>query len=143
MAEPVITTTAAIKTGTMIASGGLIAELVIFNDGSYKMLAIVGALVSMFGVLHEVLRNRPVEHTIMQIMVEMSKGLVLGVLAIPFWYLLLSASGEAIIERVFQVQLGQVANSFWLIISFAASWYTVPIFDWIVSKIKIKGKEDV
>lgn len=141
MPEPVTTTSAVIKTGAMLASGGLMADLIIFNDGFYQTLAIVGALVSMFGVLHEVLSTRPIEHTIPQIAVEMAKGLVLGVLAIPFWFLLLSSSGEAIVERLFQVTLGQVANSFWLIISFAASWYTVPIFDWIVEKIKRKGHD--
>ena len=141
MAEPVSVASAAIKSGTMVATGGLMAELIIFNDSFYMYLALVGALVSMFGVLHEVLKNRPITHTATQIGVEIIKGLALGVMAIPFWYLILSTSGETIIVKFIDVYVGGVENSVWLMISFSMSWYTVPIYDWIVSKVQRKAKD--
>lgn len=140
MPEPTIPITVAIKGGAMLATGSMMAELVIFNDELYKYLALVGAIVSMFGVLHEVLRNRPIQHTPAQILAEIIKGLVLGVLAIPLFYLVLSEGGEPIIEKLFGVKVGGVGNSVWLIISFAMSWYTVPIFNWTTSKIRVKAK---
>ena len=139
MAEPISSATLAIKGGAMLATGGVVAELVIFNDGIYAYLAITGAVVSMFGVLHEVLKNRPIKHTITQIVSEMAKGLMLGVMAIPFWYLVLSTVGETLIQKLFDLDVGGIGNSVWLMVSFALSWYTVPIFDWFVSKIKVRS----
>lgn len=140
MAEPV-TTSMAIKGGAMIATGGLLAEMAIFTDGHYLYLAVVGSIVSTFGVLHELLKNRPIEHTMAQIIAELSKGLMLGVMAIPFWYLTLSEGGESILKKLFSINVGSVGNSVWLMISFAMSWYTVPIFDWFVSKVRRKAED--
>lgn len=140
MQDLTIPSAVAIKGGTMLSAGSMLTELVIFNDELYKYLALVGALVSMFGVLHEVLSNRPIEHTFWQIISEVFKGFILGVFAIPLFYLILSASGESIIDKVFGIKTSGIVNSVWLMISFAMSWYTVPIFNWIALKITRKAK---
>lgn len=140
MSDPIATTTGMIKVGSMVATGSAIAELVIFNDVMYQYLAIIGALVSMSGVLHEILKERPIEHSIWQILVELLKGLVLGILAIPFWYLVLSSAGETLIDIIFDVTIPDMVNSVWLMVSFVMSWYTVPFIDGLVDKLRSLSK---
>jgi len=130
MAEPVVTAATTIKGGAMVASGGLMASLVIFTDDSYRYLAIIGAIVSMFGVLHEVFGEHTGEYSCIQVCAEVIKGIALGLLAIPFWYLSIT---EGVAQNLFKIDLGQVSNSLSLIVSFALSWYTVPIFNWLSS----------
>ena len=142
MPEPVSTSTAAISGGAMVTTGASVANLVVFNDIFYLYLAGIGAVVSMFGVLHEVLKNRPIQHAFWQIVVEIIKGLILGVMAIPFWYLILSNIGEALLSKVLSIEVNGMANSVWLMVSFAASWYTVPLYDWLVSKVKREVNKD-
>ena len=136
MAEPVSTTTGAIAVGAMLTTGGLIADLIIFNDGMYLWLAITGAIVSMLGVLHEILKHKPLEHTAWQIAGELLKGLILGILAIPFWYLVLSSAGELLVARIFGFKLPPMVDSVWLIASFYLSWFTVPMIDAVARGFK-------
>jgi len=137
MAEPIAAITV-VKGGAMITSASLMADLVIFTDGTYLYLAIVGAIVSMFGVLHEVFGEHTKVYTLSAVLVEIGKGIFLGILAIPFWYLALT---EGVAASVFKIELGQVSNSLSLIVSFALSWYTVPIFNWLSSFIMRKAKD--
>ena len=135
MAEPV-STASAVTAGVMIATGSTMANLVILNDSTYMYLSAVGAFVSMFGVIHEILSNGDAYNTWHRICSEICKGLVLGVLAIPMFYLTLTSFGEDIVEKVFEVESRDIENSVWLMVSFGMSWYTVPIYDWIVLKVK-------
>ena len=148
MAEPITNTIAitnttsatAVKGGMLTASTGLFGEMVIFTDHSYMYLAIVGSIVSMFGVLHELYGNGKTQNNIMFIITELIRGLALGVLAIPFWFLIIR---EGVLENISGIHIGNVSNSLALIVSFAASWYTIPIFDWITSKIRKKANKNV
>jgi len=133
MPEPISTTASAIKAGTMLATTGLIAELVIFQDPIYKYLALVGAIVSMFGVLHEVYGEHSKDYKGGEIAVEILKGLALGFLAIPFWYLIIT---EGVIQDMLDKEIGQVSSSLSLIISFGFSWHTIPVFNAIVNVIQ-------
>jgi hypothetical protein len=139
MSEPIITATTVIKGSAMVASGSLMADLVIFSDGTYIYLAIVGAIVSMFGVMHEIFGEHSGEYTIGKIITEIIKGVLLGIAAIPFWYMAIT---QGLISSLFHIELGQASNSLALIISFAMSWYTVPIFSWIPNYIKQRVTND-
>lgn len=130
-------TAAVIKGGTMIAASGIAADMAILNDHIYLYLAITGGIVSMLGVFHEVFGHGSDNYTIAEVLVEVVKGIVLGVIAIPFWFLVIT---EGIMVRITGIDLGQVSSSLALIISFVLSWYTVPIFEWIVSKVKRSAK---
>jgi len=138
MAEPVSTAAVVIKGGAMLTSASLMADLVIFTDDTYWYLAAVGAVVSSFGVLHEVFGEHTKKYTLDEILVEIVKGLALGVLAIPFWYLAIT---EGVAMSILKIDLGQVSNSLSLIVSFALSWYTVPIFNWMASFVTRKAKD--
>lgn len=122
-----------VKGGTMIATGSIIANTALFNDPTYIYLAIVGAMVSMFGVIHEVFSNNDKTYKIYEIIVEIIKGIILGLVVIPMWYLSIT---EGVLGKILKLDIGQVSNSLALIISFIASWYTVPIFDWITGFIR-------
>lgn len=133
--------TTVIKGGAMLASGGLMAELIIFNDPLYGTLALSGAVVSSFGVIHEITENRE-NHTIYTIIGEMLKGLTLGFIAIPFWFLLLSGIGNETIAKYLEIESAlKVEKSLWLIVSFVLAWYTIPIMNFIVDSSKLLGNK--
>ncbi len=131
MGEPVTTATV-VKAGAMMASGGMMADIVLFQDKAYMYLAVVGAITSMFGVLHDVFSEDSKAYTKMQIMVEAIKGLLLGILAIPMWYLVIT---EGVLSHLLGYKDMSISNSLALIASFGASWYTVPIFDGVVKRV--------
>ena len=131
------TSAAAAKGGAMVATGGLVADAIIFTDHTYIYLAIVGAIVSTFGVLHEVFGTHSKNYNAKEVVAEVIKGAALGLLAIPFWYLTIT---EGLLGNIISVDVGKVSNSLALIISFALSWYTVPLFDWLSSFVKRKAK---
>lgn len=128
---------AAAKGGAMVATGGLMADAVILTDTTYIYLAIVGAIVSTFGVLHEIFGVHSKSYNRYEIFAEVIKGAALGLLAIPFWYLTIT---EGLISHIVAIDVGKVSNSLALLISFALSWYTVPLFDWITSFVRRKAK---
>ncbi len=127
----------AAKGGAMIAGSAMMADLVIFTDHSYIYLAIVGAIVSMFGVIHEVFGVHASEYSVRKAIAEVIKGFSLGLIAIPFWYLSIT---EGIVGKMLSIDMSGVSNSLALLASFALSWYTVPIFDMISSGIKRRVK---
>jgi len=130
-----------IKTGSIVTGGASgIYSLPLFHDPAYLTLAIVGAIVSMFGVLHEIFGEHAKEYGFYEAMAEVFKGLLLGIVAIPFWYLSITEGGGELIFRLTSFKVGSVSSSLALIISFVLAWYTVPIFNWIVAKIKRSAK---
>ncbi len=129
----------AVKAGTMVATGGVMADAVIFSDVSYLYLALVGALVSGFGVMHDLFGAGHEEHSVGEIAAELIKGIALGVLAIPFWYLTLTGiGGDALHEYLSVSKNSETFTSLSLIVSFGLSWFTVPIFDFLAKAIPNK-----
>lgn len=130
-----------IKGGAMVASGGLVADLIIFNDPMYGTLALSGALVSSFGVIHEITENRA-NHTALTIIGELIKGFTLGFIAIPFWYLLLSGCGSDILAKYTDIEDSiKIERSIWLLLSFWLAWFTVPIVNFLVDTSKVISKK--
>jgi len=128
-------TSTGIKAGTMVSTG-VIADAIIFSDVSYFYLAIVGALVSGFGVIHHVYGQDHKVYSISETVVEIIKGVALGLLAIPFWYIVLTSVGDDLLIKYFGVTPDPATfTSLSLIISFGLSWFTVPIFDFIAKTI--------
>jgi hypothetical protein len=140
-----IVTNKAIVGGSMLASSSLLTSITILNDIAYLYLAIIGSVVSMFGVLHELSKD-DTRHTKLQIISEVIKGLILGIFAIPFWYLLLNAIGDTLVYKVLGLDRGgaEFDKSIWLILSFYLSWWSVPIVDTIYKLVqsKFKGGKD-
>lgn len=131
-----IVTSVAVKGGTMIATGGVVADAIIFADISYLYLAIVGALVSAFGVAHEIYGVNHKEYSIGETIVELIKGVALGILAIPFWFLVLSGvGGDLLMKYVDVMPTAETFTSLTLIVAFGLSWFTVPIFDFIAKTV--------
>ena len=128
-------TSTAIKGGTMISTG-VLADAIIFSDISFLYLAIVGALVSAFGVAHDIFGTNHKQHTIGEMLAELMKGVALGVLAIPFWYIIITSFGGEMLSDHLDVVLDPgTFTSLSLIIAFGLSWFTVPIFDAIAKTI--------
>lgn len=128
-------TTLGVKTGAIVGSG-VVAEAAIFSDISYLYLALVGALVSVFGVAHEVFGANNEKYSVGETAVELLKGLALGVLAIPFWFITLTSLGDDILIKYLHITPDpSTFTSLSLIIAFALSWFTVPMFDFAAKTI--------
>jgi ABC-type methionine transport system permease subunit len=127
--------TVATKTGATVSSS-LASTMVIFTDHLYLYLAITGAVVSTLGALHEVL-GHTADYTTQKAVSAIIKAFVLGILSIPFWFLCIT---NGVLEHISGISIGNVSSSLALIISFALSWYTVPIFEWLVNKVKRNAK---
>ena len=133
-------TSIGVKAGTVAASG-VIADAVIFSDISYLYLALVGALVSVFGVAHEVFGANHGKYSSWEAVMELIKGLALGVLAIPFWFITLTSLGdEALTKYLHLTPDPSTFTSLSLIIAFALSWFTVPIFDYVAKTLPLAVK---
>ena len=66
----------------------------------------------------------------------MLTGIALGILAIPFWFLILTGVGGDMLHKYFDiVPVYSTFNSLSLIVSFGLSWFTVPIFDFIAKTV--------
>ena len=126
------TSAAAVKAGMMVATGSLMADAVIFSDISYLYLAIVGAFVSTFGVIHEIYGIHTKAYSASETIVEVVKGMALGILAIPFWFLILTSIGDDLLLKYLEVTPDpSTFTSLSLIIAFGLAWFTVPIFDFV------------
>lgn len=144
------------KAGAYAVTSGLFMELVIFHDSTYLYLAIMGAILSMFGVFHELQTSKlekEKNHTFWEVIAEMGKGFMLGFIAIPFWYLLLSSLGDSLVDvvatRAFGMEVihsGRVDKSVWMLLSVPLAWFTVPILNGVANKASWLfngGKKDV
>lgn len=122
-------TTMGVQTGIIITSG-VMAEVAIFADASYLYLALVGAMVSVFGVAHEVFGAQGRYYSTKGALMELLKGIVLGVLAMPFWFIMLTSIGPSILKNYMElIPNPSTFSSISLIISFCLAWFTVPIVD--------------
>jgi len=133
---------AAVKGGAVVAGGSVAAELVIFNDPLYATLAIAGALVSAVGVLHEVYTN-PTDKVHKEfIVLESVKGLLLGLIATPIYFLALMHGGSGLVEKFLNIDSFKgIGNSFWFLLSLMLSWWTTPIMGGLRDiAVGIKGK---
>lgn len=126
----------AVKGGAMLTTSSILADAVIFSDISYLYLAFVGAIVSMFGVAHEIFGSGHKQYSLSETIMELIKGTALGVLAIPFWYTIIHGFGDDIVMSVFKVTCdADIHTSLSLIIAFGMAWFTVPVFDFIAKTI--------
>lgn len=127
-----------------MVAGGVLADAVIFSDVSYLYLAIVGALVSTFGVAHEVYGKGHTDYSMKEKVAELIKGLALGIIAIPLWYLLFTAILPGLINKYFGFYPDpEIFTSLSLIVSFGLSWFTVPIFDYVAKTLPLTVKSYV
>jgi len=132
-----------IAKASVMMGTGILSNLVIFNDIGYLYLAIVGAFVSMFGVLYDIYGTNKEKLPTGKIVVETIKGFVLGIVVIPFWYLSIT---EGVFQSILHIDTGQVSNSLALLTAFGLSWNTIPMYNWAIGKIigTEKGKiEDI
>ena len=121
-----------------MASNSLFASMVIFQDSSYWMLAVAGAIVSAFGVLHEIVEHEE-RYTKRKAFMAIIKGIFVGLVAIPLFYLILSNAGSAMLGKILSVDMLNLSNSVWLIVSFLMSWYAVPIWNFVANFARVSA----
>lgn len=137
--DPASLSAAAVKGGTMLTTGVVVADAVIFTDGSYMYLAVLGAIVSAFGVAHEVFGKDHKEYGVGETIVELLKGVALGLLAVPFWYIMMMSFGaSALHEHTSLTAEPTMFTSLSLLVAFGMSWFTVPIVDFVAKTIPQK-----
>jgi len=135
--------TVLVKLGGLLSSSSLIADMIIFNDPLYPILAIVGGILSLVGLLHEIYHEDSLHSpTVMRLVTEMFKSVMLGGLLTPIFFMLYSKIGGEVLNNIFDIKgFTSMGNSFWFLLSLISGWYAMPIWDRLVKTIIDKGKQ--
>lgn len=133
-----------IKGGGILASSSIMADMVIFTDPAYMLLSVVGATLSLFGMLHEIFftaRRNKIYFTITSIFAQLGKALVLGGILTPMYFMLFLHTGGSIMSQIVGLDgLDGIFNSFWWLASLLTSWYSPVVWDGFLNKVKKRVK---
>ncbi|HIP61509.1 MAG TPA: hypothetical protein EYG98_03040 [Sulfurovum sp.] len=114
-------------------STGLFASAVIFTDPAFMWMSLVGAIISVISTFHTIFSDVNTKFTKMQRISELLKGFVLGLVAMPLGFLLIS---EGIFSKLIGIELGALSLSLSFVSAFLFSWFMIPIVDTILIKFK-------
>jgi len=129
----------ALNKGSMVMSGSIATQFVIFNDPIYYYVAIAGALVSTLGFVHEVTHSKD-GLSLWASLSEAVKAAVLGLIATPMWFMAFMHTGGTVIEKFTGLSgFHGITNSFYLLLSLILAWWTIPIITFFVSKIRSRA----
>lgn len=131
-----------VKVGGLVGSSSLATNMVIFSDPIYLYLAVGGGIVSVGGLVHEVVEYGTIQGK-HKIVWEMIKALFLGFVLTPMLFMFYLKAGDKIVDTVFYVVfsielmgLDGMFNSFWFLLAILTSWYILPLWTSFVAKIK-------
>jgi len=129
---------AATSSGAIVTGGSLMYQMVIFNDPLYLYIAIAGSIVSFFGMFYEVVQGE-IEKKFWIIAGALIKAALLAFIVTPMWFMALMHAGGSIVEHFVGITGFQgIFNSFWLLASLMLAWFTIPVVNTFVEKIKRK-----
>jgi hypothetical protein len=137
-----------IKVGGLVGSSSLMTNMVIFNDPIYLYLALGGGIVSVGGLIHDVVEYSRVEGK-HKVFWEMIKALFLGFVLTPMLFMFYLHAGDkvfsGVLKHIFDIELNGISgmlNSFWFLGAILTSWYVLPLWTYIVSKLQKREKRD-
>jgi hypothetical protein len=136
-------TIAATKAGGLLSGSSLFASMVISQDPIYLFLGVLGAVISLLGMIHEIIKNRIESIEKFKIIGELLKALLFGFILTPMIFMIYLRFGN----EFFAYMLGGESvvegklNSFWLLASILTSWYVLPIWDFVLKVIPMVLKK--
>jgi hypothetical protein len=124
----------------------LLSNMVIFNDLSYMIIALLGAFVSTISHrfdIYEMKReaHRKSEEFTVSMFMEFSKAFVLGGIIALLLFLLFNGTGGSLVKHFFGMSVSDLLPSFWFILALAFATESVKIWDggkaWIFNRFKV------
>jgi hypothetical protein len=122
--------------------------MVIFNDPVYLYLALGGGIVSLGGLIHDVVENETIQNRY-KIFWEALKALLFGVILTPMIFILYVNAGDKMLssffENLFSVKISDISsmlNSFWFLGAIFTSWYILPLWTFFLKKIVGGGEKN-
>ena len=125
-----------IKAGGIISGSSIMSNMVIFSDIGYMFLAIMGGVISLIGMVHEIAKGENDYKSIVWLFGELFKSFMLGAVLTPMFFMLLMSAGQDIISQITGLQIhSDIFSSFWWLMSLIMSWYAPLIWDNILKKV--------
>jgi len=133
-----------IKVGGFLSSSSTITNMIIFNDAIYSILAIIGALLSLLGMLHEIWTDDK-ESKVISAIASLFRASILGAILTPMLFMAYIHMGGSLAKQIVGLDgLEGIFNSFWFLLSLITAWYSPVIWDgvlrYISNKFKTKAK---
>ena len=133
-----INSTALVKGGAMLTSSSIVTEMVIFNDPIYPYLALIGAFLSLMGLVHDIYKEDSLSKpSVLELAVELFMAFTIGAILTPMFFMFYIHAGGEAMERIsgFKGFYG-IYNSFWFLLSLLSSWYAFPIWGFLMDLVK-------
>lgn len=130
-----IATATGVIAGSTVATSHAIDEMTIFHDTIYIILCVIGLTLSILGYLHALLTEEQGEITKNQKIGGFIKAFITGAIITPLTFLLLDDLGD----KYFQARkyLGAGANDIYFFASLIIGYFSVPIWDFLLSQFKL------
>jgi hypothetical protein len=130
-------TVLATKAGGLLSGSSLFMNMAISQDPIYVFLGVLGSVVSLLGMAHEIVKNKVSGK--FKIVGDLLKALVFGFILTPMIFMIYLRFGNELFLYLFEsesVKEGKF-NSFWLLASILTSWYVLPIWDFLIKVIPL------
>ncbi len=98
-------------------------------------LAIIGAHVSVAGVLHSIVETNA-KFKFLQIVFGVLEALVFGAVLTPMVFMFFLHGGNRYILSILDIERIELLNSFWFGASIMVSWHVVPLWRFFLEGIK-------
>ena len=132
-----------IKVGGFLSSSSTITNMIIFNDAIYSILAIIGALLSLLGMLHEIWTDDK-ESKVISAIASLFRASILGAILTPMLFMAYIHMGGSLAKQIVGLDgLDGIFNSFWFLLSLITAWYSPVIWDGMLKYISNKFKAKV
>jgi len=88
-----------IKVGGFLSSSSTITNMIIFNDAIYSILAIIGALLSLLGMLHEIWTDDK-ESKVISAIASLFRASILGAILTPMLFMAYIHMGGSLAKQI-------------------------------------------
>jgi len=128
------------KASGLVSSSSMFTGMVIVQDPIYMYLGVIGGVVSLLGMGHELIKIKV--RNKYKIVTELVKALLFGVLLTPMIFMLYLKFGFDLFGHILDMEGvdNGMLNSFWFLASILTSWYVLPIWDWVLKFIPLAVK---
>lgn len=133
----VTTVKVATKVGATLSGTSLITNMVIFSDPIFLILSILGASIAVVGTLLLSIREHSIKNKFL-FTLDILKSAILGGIATPFLYLLLTHVEHIITITYFAGSTSYgISPSMWFLVSLLISWKLQDMYELLVSILRL------
>jgi hypothetical protein len=121
--------------------GGTVANLAVIGGVDSVWLMLLGGVLSMVGVLHDLLVDREEEeHTKGYVFMTGLRGLLIGAVTAPMVYIFLRDMGKKLLGDYTNINIETISNGFLFFFSLWVAWYSSIFWDY-AKEVLLKKRE--